>query len=69
MMRSERHLEQKKITDSHLEILSGEETSGYHMECESGAYDDSLLVKLFEYVTQIAVDCGEAKGLVQAVAA
>lgn len=48
--------EQKRITDSCF-ILQGEKWKKYHLECQSNS-DSSLLVRMFEYDTQIALDDG-----------
>ncbi len=46
----------KKITDSHFGITDRGRSKLYHLECESGKYDGTILVKMFEYGSQIAVD-------------
>ena len=48
--------EGKRITDSHYGIRQGLVEKKYHMECESSAYDGSVLVRMFEYDTQAALD-------------
>lgn len=52
--------EDERITDSSFEI-QGKEIKKYHLECQSRP-DSSMLVKFFEYGTQIALDEGEIKG-------
>lgn len=52
--------EDKRITDSSFTIL-GKEPKKYHLECQSST-DNSMLVRFFEYDTQIALDAGELKG-------
>lgn len=52
--------EDKRTTDSSFKIL-GKETKKYHWECQSTT-DSSMLVRLFEYDTQIALDEGEIEG-------
>lgn len=52
--------EDKRTTDSNFKII-GKETKKYHLECQSGP-DSSMLVRLFEYDTQIALDEGEIEG-------
>lgn len=52
--------EDEKITDTSFEIL-GREIKKYHLECQSNA-DSSMLVRFFEYDTQIALDEGEIRG-------
>lgn len=47
----------KRITDTSFKII-GQETKKYHWECQSSA-DNSMLVRLFEYDTQIALDEGK----------
>ena len=50
------HSEDKRITDSGFGIDFHGNRKNYHYECESGRYDDSLLVRMFEYDAQIALD-------------
>ena len=57
--------EEERITDTSFKIL-GKETKKYHLECQSSA-DSSMLVRFFEYDTQIALDEGEIKGNVLTV--
>ena len=52
--------EDKEITDTSFTIL-GDETKKYHLECQSST-DSSMLVRFFEYDTQIALDTGEIDG-------
>lgn len=49
--------ERERITDTCFEIL-GSEAKKYHWECQSST-DNSMLVRFFEYDTQIALDQGE----------
>lgn len=51
--------EDKRITDSSFTIL-GKNPKKYHLECQS-ATDNSMLIRFFEYDTQIALDEGELK--------
>lgn len=51
--------EDERITDSSFKIL-GKETKKYHLECQSSP-DNSMLVRFFEYDTQIALDEGEIR--------
>lgn len=51
--------EDERITDSSFKIV-GTETKKYHWECQSNT-DSSMLVRMFEYDTQIALDEGEIK--------
>lgn len=46
----------KRITDSQLVILSGGERKRYHIECESSTKAEGVLVRIFEYGSQIALD-------------
>ena len=57
--------EDERITDTSFTV-EGEETKKYHMECQSST-DNSMLVRFFEYDTQIALDEGEIKGNVLTV--
>lgn len=52
--------EEERITDTNFKI-EGRQTKKYHLECQSGI-DNSMLVRFFEYDTQIALDEGEIKG-------
>ena len=54
--------DEKRITDSHFRITQGGVSKIYHFECESKTYDNSILVRLFEYDSQIAVDESETEG-------
>ena len=51
--------EEKRITDSSFEIKYGDETKRYHLECESKKYDGTILVRIFEYDSQIAKNFSE----------
>ena len=57
--------EDARITDTNFKVL-GAETKKYHWECQSST-DNSMLVRLYEYDTQIALDEGEIKGSVLTV--
>lgn len=57
--------ETERITDTSFKII-GAETKKYHWECQSSP-DNSMLVRFFEYDTQIALDEGEIKGNVLTV--
>ena len=50
----------EKITDSCFEIY-GITVKRYHMECQS-TVDHSMLIRMFEYDSQIALDNGEVVG-------
>ena len=49
--------EEERITDTSFKI-EGKETKKYHLECQSST-DNSMLVRFFEYDTQIALDEGQ----------
>ncbi|SFC94051.1 hypothetical protein [Butyrivibrio sp. YAB3001] len=51
--------EERRVTDSHFEIISSEITKRYHLECESKKYDGTILVRIFEYDAQVAIDEGD----------
>lgn len=51
--------ENERITDTSFKI-QGNVTKKYHLECQSNT-DHSMLVRFFEYDTQIALDEGEIK--------
>ncbi len=52
--------EEERITDTSFKI-EGKETKKYHLECQSST-DNSMLVRFFEYDTQIALDEGRING-------
>ncbi len=60
-IKSNDHSAEKRITDSHFEVEQNGITKRYHLECESSRYDDSILVRIFEYDAQIALDNAELK--------
>ncbi len=49
----------RRITDSFFEIIFNGITKRYHLECESQKYSDDILIRIFEYATQIAKENGE----------
>lgn len=51
--------EEERITDTSFKI-KGKETKQYHLECQSST-DNSMIVRFFEYGTQIALDEGQIK--------
>ena len=57
--------EKERVTDTSFKI-QGKETKKYHLECQSST-DNSMLIRFFEYDTQIALDEGEIKGNVLTV--
>lgn len=57
--------EKERISDTNFKI-AGTEIKNYHWECQSSV-DSSMLVRLWEYDTQIALDEGEIKGNVLTV--
>lgn len=57
--------EDECVTDTSFKI-EGAGTKKYHLECQSTP-DSSMLVRFFEYDTQIALDEGEIKGTVLTV--
>ena len=52
--------EEKRITDSFLEV-EGEKKRRYHMECESSK-DGSILIRMFQYGSQLAVEDAKIVG-------
>lgn len=56
---------EERITDTSFQI-EGSEIKKYHLECQSST-DNSMLVRFFEYDTQIALDEGVIKGNVLTV--
>lgn len=53
--------EQKRITDTNFTVY-GAVKKEYHLECESSRYSAKLLVRIFEYDAQIALDHSTMKG-------
>lgn len=47
----------RRITDSNFTVI-GKEKKNYHLECESSHYSSKILIRLFEYDAQIALDDG-----------
>ena len=45
----------KRITDTNFTV-AGKITKEYHLECESSKYSSQMLVRIFEYDAQIALD-------------
>lgn len=58
MGQDERDNQEKRITDSLFDIRFNDIVKRYHIECESSKYDGSILIRLFEYDAQIALDEG-----------
>lgn len=58
--------EDERITDTNFKII-GSETKKYHLECQSST-DNSMLIRFFEYDTQIALDEREVRGNILTVA-
>ena len=56
---------EKRVTDNCFDIL-GETKKTYHVECQSTS-DSSMLVRMFEYGTQIALDEGKIENNVMEV--
>ena len=52
--------EVERITDTSFKI-NGKKTRKYHLECQSST-DNSMLIRFFEYDTQIALDEGKIRG-------
>lgn len=48
----------ERITDTNLRIV-GKTAKKYHIECESSLPDGKIMIRLFEYDAQIALDEGE----------
>ena len=40
---------EKRISDSHFRITEDSVSKDYHLECESGRYDDSIVLGMFQY--------------------
>ena len=53
--------EDEVITDTSFQIVGADHIKKYHWECQSST-DNSMLVRIFEYDTQIALDQGELTG-------
>ena len=56
--------EEKRVTDTLLEIVSKttKQEKKYHIECESSSSDGTILIRIFEYAAQIALDDGAVTG-------
>jgi len=52
--------DKERITDSNFSIYSENGKKNYHWECQS-TKDDKMLIRLFEYDAQIALDNGAAE--------
>ena len=50
----------KRITDSFFSII-GKATKKYHLECESSPFSAKIMIRLFEYDAQIALDSAEVE--------
>lgn len=50
--------DKKRITDSNFTVI-GKTTKKYHLECESSKHSGRILIRLFEYDSQIALDESE----------
>lgn len=48
----------KKITDTNFSVI-GDTVKKYHLECESSIHSNRMLIRLFEYDAQIALDDAE----------
>ena len=54
--------EEKRITDSNFSIVSPNgKKKRYHMECEAN-FDETIIVRLFEYDAQFALSDGKMEG-------
>ena len=51
----------KRITDTNFKV-TGSTVKKYHLECESSKYSTRILVRIFEYDAQIALDEAEIEG-------
>ena len=51
----------KRITDTNFTV-TGSTVKKYHLECESSKYSTRILVRIFEYDAQIALDESEIEG-------
>ncbi len=51
--------ETKRITDSQFTVVSSWQRKRYHIECESSTKAEVILVRMFEYGAQIALDGAE----------
>lgn len=45
----------RRITDTYFSVI-GKKKKKYHLECESSKYSERILIRLFEYDAQIALD-------------
>lgn len=49
----------KRITDTNFSIIDNGYEKKYHLECESSKFSNKIIIRLFEYDAQIALDQGE----------
>ena len=49
-------VDEKRITDAHFSVMFQGEKREYHIECESQGYSDTILVRIFQYAVQTAID-------------
>ncbi len=52
--------EEKRVTDTAFDVV-GKQRKKYHLECQS-TEDNTMLIRMFEYESQIALDEGAVKG-------
>lgn len=50
--------DKERITDTNFTVF-GKTQKKYHVECESSLPDGKIMIRLFEYDSQIALDEGE----------
>ena len=57
--------EQKRVTDSLMNVIDQpeEHRKKLHIECESRSYDGTILIRIFEYASQIALDDGSVRDM------
>ena len=61
-LRNERFIEhedssnEKRITDSYFEIIWKNRIKRYHIEVESRGYSGTILIRMFQYISSIAID-------------
>ncbi len=48
--------DEKRVTDSHFRIIFHGIETDYQLECESSGYSRTLLVRLFQYAVESAID-------------
>lgn len=57
--------QQKRVTDSLIGVRTSGKIVKYHTECESSVNDNTILIRMFEYGSQIALDLGSVEDILE----